>query len=97
MRNRGVNARKGIVRLMGETFNAFVYRIKAAISSGRAHSVASQNVLSREGISIKKRIGTRTGNAKSSRVHATKYSSRETRARFVRASLVASENAVRSE
>jgi hypothetical protein len=97
IKNSGVKARKGMVRLMGDTFNAFVYRMIAVISRGRAHSVASQNVLSREGISTNSKLATSTGRANNNLAHATKYSSLEARARFVKASLVARENAVKRE
>jgi hypothetical protein len=97
IRKRGVKARKGMVRLIGETFNAFVYRIIAVISSGSAHKVASQNVLSKDGNSINNRLPARTGRANRSLAQAIKYSSLEVSARLVKASLVARKRAVRRE
>ena len=97
IKNTGVNARKGIVRLRGEDFNAFVYKMIAVISNGSAHNVASQKVLSRGGNSINNRLIKRTGRANNNRSHAIKYSSPEESARFVKASLVARENAVKME
>jgi hypothetical protein len=67
------------------------------LSRGRAHSVASQNVLSREGISTKRRLMSSKGRANSNRAHATKYSSRKERAFLVNASLVARDKAVKRE
>ena len=97
MRNRGVNAKKGIVRLMGDTLRAFVYKMIATISRGRAQKVATQNVLSREGISINKKLNMRGGRQNISLAQATKYSSRDARTRLVSVSLVAREKAVKRE
>jgi hydrogenase maturation factor HypF (carbamoyltransferase family) len=83
--------------LIGETFNAFVYKIMAAISSGKAHKVATQKVLSSGGISTNNRLTRRRGRENISLIQATKYSSLETSAFLVRASLVARENAVKRE
>jgi hypothetical protein len=94
MRKRGVNARNGMVRLIGETFKAFVYKIIAVISSGSAHIVANQKVLFRYGISINRKLIKSTGSENSSRTHATKYSSLEASTLFVSASLVAKVKAV---
>ncbi|MEF9425703.1 MAG: hypothetical protein L0956_00465 [Candidatus Mariimomonas ferrooxydans] len=95
IRNIGVSARKGIVRLMGEIFKAFMYKIMAITSKGRAIKVADQKVLSRWGISINARLTKRTGNVNISLIHATKYSSLETSARLVKASLVANRKAAK--
>jgi len=97
MRNRGVNARKGIVRLMGEILSAFVYKIIAIISSGRAQKVAIQKVLSSEGISTNNKLNMRGGVQNINLAQATKYSSLEANTRFVRVSLVARKKAVRRE
>ena len=95
IRNRGVSARKGMVRLIGETFNAFVYRIMAITYRGRAIKVADQKILSSLGISINKKLTSSTGNANTSLIHATKYSSLAASTLFVKASLVARKNAVK--
>jgi len=97
MRKRGVRARNGMVRLMGEIFSAFVYKIIAMISNGRALRVAIQKVLLRGGISINSKFTKSTGRANSSLAQATKYSSLEARTRFVNASLVARKIAVKRE
>ncbi len=80
---------------MGEIFNAFVYRIMAITSKGRAIKVADQKVLSRWGISINIKLAKSTGKANINLIHATKYSSLEANARLVRASLVANRRAVK--
>lgn len=97
IRNTGVSARNGIVRLMGETFSARVYKIRAIISRGMAHNTAIQKVLSRGGISINSKHPKRRGKAKINLAQATKYSSLDDNARFVNASLVARERAVKRE
>jgi hypothetical protein len=86
-----------MLRLMGDTFRAFVYKIIALISSGRAHSVAAQKVLSRGGKLIKSKLNARRGSEKRRRAHATKYSFLEERTRLVKASLVAKKKAVNRE
>ncbi len=95
IKNRGVSARNGIERLMGEAFKAFVYKIMATISSGSAITVATQKVLSRGGISINARLIMSKGRAKINLIHATKYSSLEANAFLVRVSLVANRKAVK--
>jgi hypothetical protein len=95
IKNRGVSARRGIVRLIGEVFRAFVYRIIAVISKGRAIKVADQKVLSRSGMSMSIRMTRNTGKVNINLIHATKYSSLDTNTRLVRASLVASRIAVK--
>ena len=95
IRKSGVKARNGIVRLMGEAFNAFVYRIMATISKGKAIKVASQKSLFKWGISIKIRLIIKTGAANNNLAHATKYSSLDASIRLVKASLVARNIAVR--
>jgi hypothetical protein len=97
MRKSGVKARNGTLRLIGETFKARVYRIIALISRGRAQRVAIQKVLFKGGISVNSRVIESNGSEKSNLAHATKYSSLEDRARFVRASLVAKKKAVKRE
>ena len=97
IRNRGVRARKGIVRLIGEIFRALVYKTIAVISRGNALNVANQKVLSRDGISINIKLISSAGRANNNLVHATKYSSLETSAFLVKASLVARVRAVKSE
>jgi hypothetical protein len=97
IRNRGVRARKGIVRLIGDIFKAFVYKIIAHISKGIALMVANQNALFRDGMLINKRITMSTGSENNNLIQATKYSSLEESAFFVRASLVAKKSAVKSE
>ena len=82
---------------MGEAFNAFVYKMIAVISRGSAHNAASQKVLSRGGNSINNKLIKSRGRANNNRAHAIKYSSPEERARFVKASLVARESAVKRE
>lgn len=88
-------ARNGIVRLIGDIFKAFVYKIMAAISNGRAIKVAIQKSLFKCGISTKSKLIRKTGSANNSLAHATKYSSPDASKRLVKASLVARSIAVK--
>jgi hypothetical protein len=93
----GVKARKGTLRLIGEILRAFVYKMIALISKGRAHNVATQKDLFNGGISINIKLMKRTGSENNNRAHATRYSSRNASTRLVKASLVANKKAVNRE
>ena len=97
IKNMGVKARNGTLRLIGEIFKAFVYKMIALISKGRAQKVANQKVLSNEGISINIKHMKRTGSENNNLAHATRYSSLDAKACLVKASLVANKKAVKRE
>ena len=93
IRNRGVKARKGMVRERGEILIALIERIMAVISRGSNRIMISQKVLSRCGISIKGIRTIRYGMANKCLTQVRRYSSVVARDFFVRASVVAEKKA----
>ena len=93
IRNRGVKARKGMVRERGEILIALIERIMAAISRGSSRRMISQKVLSRLGISINGSRTIRYGMAKRCLIQVRRYSSVVARDFLVRASVVAEKKA----
>jgi hypothetical protein len=93
-RNTGVSVRNGIEKLIGDTLSALTYSMIAAISRGSAIDDETQNILSRDGTSIRRSVITNKGKANNNLIHATRYSSLTAKTFLAIASLVASKKAV---
>ena len=74
IRKKGVRDRKGSVRLRGESFKAFIYRITVTTSRGKAIKKALKNSRSRSGTGIKTMTPRSRGRVKISLNQATRYS-----------------------
>ncbi len=72
--NIGLNAKNGNVMDNGDILIAFVYKIRAVISSGIKMVTTTKKFMSNLGISIKGRINSKKGAANPTCTQATRYS-----------------------